>query len=119
MTNHCVCCGAEIPEGRIVCWACEHSEPERIVTKGDNTMTKDDIIRKLTSRKFWAAIVGFITGLLIYLGKSEAETTQIGALIMSAASVVAYIVGEGLIDAAREKGDSYYLTDDEAHPPEN
>ena len=82
-------------------------------------MTKEDIIRKLTSRKFWAAIIGFVTGLLIYLGKSEAETAQIGALIMSAASVVAYIVGEGLIDAAREKGDNYYLTEDEAHPPED
>ena len=68
-------------------------------------MTKDDIIRKLTSRKFWAAVVGFVTGLLIYLGKSEAETTQIGALIMSAASVIAYIIGEGLIDAARETRD--------------
>ena len=81
-------------------------------------MKKEEVLRKLCSRKFWAAIVGFITGLLIYLGKSEAETTQIGALIMSAASVVAYIVGEGLIDAAREKGDTYIIPDDEAHPPE-
>ena len=74
-------------------------------------MTKDDIIRKLVSRKFWTAIVGFVTGLLIYLGKSEADAAQIGALIMSAASVVAYIVGEGLIDAAREKGDNIYVSD--------
>lgn len=22
--NYCVCCGAEIPEGRMVCWICEH-----------------------------------------------------------------------------------------------
>ena len=80
-------------------------------------MTKDDIIRKLTSRKFWAAIVGFITGLLIYLGKSEADTAQIGALIMSGASVVAYILGEGLIDAAREHGDNYYM-DNQENPPE-
>ena len=82
-----------------------------------NTM-KEDIIRKLTSRKFWAAVVGFVTGLLIYLGKSEADTAQIGALIMSAASVVAYIVGEGLIDAAREKGDNYFLTEED-EPPED
>ena len=25
MTNTCISCGAEIPEGRSVCWACEHS----------------------------------------------------------------------------------------------
>lgn len=80
-------------------------------------MSKDDIIRKLTSRKFWAAIVGFVTGLLIYLGKSEAETTQIGALIMSAASVIAYIVGEGLIDAASAGAEMYVLPEEK--PPEN
>lgn len=80
-------------------------------------MTWDDIVRKITSRKLWAAIGGFVSGLLIFLGKSESEAAQIVALIMSAASVVAYIVGEGLIDAAREKGDTYILPDEE-HPPE-
>ena len=33
-------------------------------------MSKEDWIRKLCSRKFWAAIAGFITGLLIYFGKT-------------------------------------------------
>ena len=83
-------------------------------------MTKDDIIRKLTSRKFWAAVAGFVTGLLIYLGKSEAETAQIGALIMSAASVVAYIVGEGLIDAAGAANEPIVITNPDAlKPPED
>lgn len=27
MTNRCVCCGEEIPEGRTVCWRCEHGHP--------------------------------------------------------------------------------------------
>lgn len=22
--NTCVCCGEPIPEGRMICWACEH-----------------------------------------------------------------------------------------------
>lgn len=77
---------------------------------------KEDIIRKLTSRKFWAAIIGFITGLLIYLGKSEAETAQIAALIMSGASVVAYIIGEGWADAANAAADIYIEQEDK--PPE-
>ena len=64
-------------------------------------MEKEDIIRKLTSRKFWAAIVGFVTGLLVYLGKSTGEAEQIGALIMMGASVVAYIFGEGWADNGR------------------
>ncbi len=63
-------------------------------------MTKEDIFRKLTSRKFWVAVIGFITGLLVYLGRSESDAQQIGSLIMMGASVVAYIFGEGWADAA-------------------
>ena len=63
-------------------------------------MTKEDIIRKLTSRKFWLAVVGFVTGLLTYLGKAEAEANQIGSLILMGASVLAYAIGEGLADQA-------------------
>ena len=32
MDNTCVCCGSVIPEGRMVCWACENRQgvsPER------------------------------------------------------------------------------------------
>ena len=32
MDNTCVCCGAVIPEGRMICWACENRQgvsPER------------------------------------------------------------------------------------------
>lgn len=54
--------------------------------------------RKLTSRKLWAAIAGFVSGLMIYFGHSESEATQVASLIMMGASVVAYCVGEGLAD---------------------
>ena len=56
--------------------------------------------RKLTSRKLWAAIVSFAALLVVALGGTEAQATQITALIMAGATVVAYIVGEGLVDAA-------------------
>lgn len=81
-------------------------------------MTKEEIIRKLCSRKFWVAVAGFVSGLLIFFGQTEAQAAQITALIMSGASVIAYILGEGLIDAAREGGD-LYLTEPEEKPPEN
>lgn len=55
---------------------------------------------KLTSRKFWAAIVSFVALLVVALGGTEAQATQITALIMAGATVVAYIIGEGMIDAA-------------------
>ena len=56
--------------------------------------------RKLTSRKFWMAIVAFITPLLLAFGVSDSEVAQIVAIIMAGADVVAYIVAEGLVDAA-------------------
>ena len=59
--------------------------------------------RKLTSRKFWAALAGFSTPLLIAFGVSENAATQITALIMSGGSLIAYILGEGIVDAGRFK----------------
>lgn len=60
---------------------------------------KIDWKRKLTSRKFWAAIAGFVTMLLVYCGKDASGAEQVAALIMAGASVVAYIIGEGLADS--------------------
>lgn len=61
---------------------------------------KIDWKRKLTSRKFWAAVIGFVTPTILAFGASEATTTQVAAIIMSGATLIAYIIGEGLTDAA-------------------
>lgn len=61
---------------------------------------KIDWKRKLTSRKLWLAIAGFVSGILIFCGHSESEAAQVASLIMSGASVIAYCVGEGLADQA-------------------
>ena len=61
---------------------------------------KIDWIRKLTSRKFWAAIATFVSMMIVAIGKSEETATQVTSLIMAGAAVVAYIIGEGLADAA-------------------
>ena len=55
--------------------------------------------RKLTSRKFWAAIVAFITPLMLAFGVSEDNATQSVAIVMAGADVVAYIIAEGMVDA--------------------
>ena len=65
-------------------------------------MNKIDWARKLTSRKFWAAVVGFITPLMLAFGVNEETTTQVTAIIMAGASVIAYIIGEGLADSKTE-----------------
>jgi hypothetical protein len=61
---------------------------------------------KLTSRKFWAAIAQFVTMLILAFKGSQETATQVTALIMAGAAVVAYIIGEGLIDAASAKSDA-------------
>ena len=62
---------------------------------------------KLTSRKFWFAVVGFVSGILVAF-KVDSETVEtISGIIMSAASVIAYIIGEGLSDAAGAKAASF------------
>lgn len=63
-------------------------------------MEKINWKRKLTSRKFWTAIAGFVAMLVVAFGGTEDQATQITALIMAGAAVVAYIIGEGLADAA-------------------
>lgn len=56
---------------------------------------------KLTSRKFWAAVVGFVTPTMLALGASDSVVTQVVAVIMAGATLIAYIIGEGLVDANR------------------
>lgn len=60
---------------------------------------------KLTSRKFWAAICGFVAGVMLAF-KVDAQTVEtVSGVIMAGASVIAYIIGEGLIDAAGAAND--------------
>lgn len=58
--------------------------------------------KKLTSRKFWMAVVGFISPLLLAFNVAEDNVTQVTAIIMAGADVVAYILAEGLVDAGNK-----------------
>ena len=62
-------------------------------------MKNIDWKRKLTSRKLWTAVASFVS-MIVATGGAENTTTQVTALIMAGASVVAYIIGEGLTDSA-------------------
>ena len=66
-------------------------------------MTKADIVRKLTSRKFWVAVATFITPLMLAFGMTEATATQVVAIIMAGADVGAYIIAEGMVDAGASR----------------
>ncbi len=68
-------------------------------------MRKIDWIRKLTSRKFWTAIASFVSMLILATGGTDNTATQVTALIMAGASVIAYIIGEGLTDSSHTDND--------------
>lgn len=61
-------------------------------------MNKIDWKRKLTSRKLWVSVAGFIAGLVVAFGGGEDTADTVSGCIMSAAAVIAYTVGEGLAD---------------------
>lgn len=63
-------------------------------------MTKDEIVRKLTSRKLWASVASFVSMLMLAIGSTEGSATQVASLIMAGASVIGYVLAEGLTDAA-------------------
>lgn len=70
-------------------------------------MKKIDWARKLTSRKLWIAVAGFISGLIVALNGSAEVAETVSGCIMSGASVIAYIIGEGLADASHtDKADT-------------
>lgn len=61
---------------------------------------KIDWKRKLSSRKFWAMLGGFIAAVLAFIGASETVSTQVTAIISAAGVIIAYILAEGFTDAA-------------------
>ena len=66
-------------------------------------MNKIDWKRKLSSRKLWAAVAGIVTGLAMVFGLDEGTISSVAGAVVSVASVVAYIITEGRVDAAAAK----------------
>lgn len=64
---------------------------------------KIDWKRKLASRKFWVAIIGFVTTVMIALNIDKMTVEQVAAIISAMGTLVAYIIGEGMTDAAHVK----------------
>lgn len=62
-------------------------------------MKKEDLIRKITSRKLWLSIASFTSMILVYNGAAQSEAERVAAIIMAGASVLGYVLAEGLADA--------------------
>jgi len=59
-----------------------------------------NIGNKLSSRKLWAALAGLAAGLAMAFGLDEDIISMVAGAVTTSASVIAYIVTEGRIDAA-------------------
>lgn len=66
---------------------------------------------KLTSRKLWVAVTEFVSMLMVAFGYAEDTVTQVAALIMAGAGLLAYIVAEGLVDAKAAQAASPLILD--------
>ena len=53
---------------------------------------------KLTSRKLWAAIAGFVLSIMVIYGADSQQQERVTGLITATGTLIAYIVGEGMVD---------------------
>ena len=81
-------------------------------------MTKDDMLRKISSRKFWALIASLITAFLVLLKAPEETITQVVAVVGAFASIAVYILAEASVDAARESHVMYEIIGEIDEPPD-
>ena len=63
-------------------------------------MTKTDVFRKLTSRKFWVAVAGLVSGLVLAFGGEQSTAETVSGVLLQLASVVGYLAAESTADAA-------------------
>lgn len=64
-------------------------------------MKNIDWKQKLSSRKFWVALVGFITSILVAFNVPTLTVEQVTAIVMGGGTLIAYILSEGFVDAKR------------------
>lgn len=69
-------------------------------------MNKINWKQKLSSRKFWSAVIGFVTAVLFAFNVAEADVEKIVGIITAGATLIAYILAEGWVDASRESNNS-------------
>lgn len=60
---------------------------------------------KLTSRKFWACVVGFVLSVMVIFGYGDEEQAKVTGLITAAGTLIGYMLSEGIADAAHSDED--------------
>jgi hypothetical protein len=66
-------------------------------------MKDTDWKRKLTSRKFWLSVATLVTMLIVYFTGDTEKAERISAIIMAGATVIGYVLSEGLVDSTKKE----------------
>ena len=61
-------------------------------------MNKKDIIRKLSSRKFWTALIAWLTSVCAAFGVADSAVTQVTVIVSGIGALCVYMLAEGMAD---------------------
>ena len=62
-------------------------------------MNRSEILRKLSSRKFWAAVIAWATSLLAAFNVDAGTTAKIILIVSGIGSLAVYMLAESIVDA--------------------
>lgn len=65
-------------------------------------MKKEDLLRKLSSRKFWACITAVVVSLIAFTKATPETTERVVALIGAIGGLCIYMLSEGMADSKSE-----------------
>lgn len=68
-------------------------------------MDSKELIRKLTSRKFWVLLIALVSAVLAFLKFDKGSIEQITTIIMAFGAMISYVLGESYVDGKRVEGD--------------
>ena len=68
-------------------------------------MDNKELIRKLTSRKFWVLLIALVSAVLAFLRFDKGSIEQITTIIMAFGAMISYVLGESYVDGKRVEGD--------------
>lgn len=68
-------------------------------------MDRNELTRKLTSRKFWVLLIALVSAVLAFLKFDKGSIEQITTIIMAFGAMISYVLGESYVDGKRVEGD--------------
>lgn len=75
-------------------------------------MKKEDFLRKLGSRKFWACISAVVIALIAFTSAEPETTERVVALVSAIGGLCIYMLSEGIADSKSEDVTNYIETKD-------